>query len=120
MKLAGLAVLIFALLKAADFLFVPILLGVFYLKKKLFRMDEDKWDIYFNKLSCGGYAVRFLLIYLFALVLVCAGGYFLILFFEFEAPFFCVTVMFLLGTLKALVFLMRNKRKFLDKINRIR
>ena len=119
MKLVGLAFLIFALLKAADFLFAPVLLGFFYLKKKILRMDEAKWDIYFNKLSCGGYAVRFLIIYIFVLAFVCAGGYYLILFFEFKKPLFCTFVMFLIGILNAVVVLMRNKRKYLDEISRI-
>lgn len=86
MAILGGAILLLALLELASILFVPCLLGLFYLKYKLSHPTGEQWEQYFKTISNCGYLVRFYAICLVPLLAVSALGYFLFGLFGFQHP----------------------------------
>lgn len=119
MRIIGLIVLIFILIKAAALLFAPFMLAFMAAKKALCHMDEKKWMEYLGRLTHAGFAVRFFLIYLVPMVIVSALGYLLFALFGYENPLGLAALTFAVGMLLSLWQIFRHKQELITQLGRI-
>lgn len=120
MAILGGAILLLALLELASILFVPCLLGLFYLKYKLSHPTGEQWEQYFKTISNCGYLVRFYAICLVPLLAVSALGYFLFGLFGFQHPALLGALTFALGVVRITLKLKRHKQELLEKLCQLR
>ena len=120
MAILGGAILLLALLELASILFVPCLLGLFYLKYKLSHPTGEQWEQYFKTISNCGYLVRFYAICLVPLLAVSALGYFLFGLFGFQHPALLGALTFALGVVRITLTLKRHKQELLEKLCQLR
>lgn len=104
-----------------DFLKILLLYGIFYplsilltvalfllsvyLKKRIQRMNEEKWDAYFAKLSLTGFLTRFYLLYGMALFSAM----------DFLHPVILSVLFFVLGIIFQIRKYALNKERLVDK-----
>ena len=119
MKFLGLIVLIYSLVAISGLLFVGLMMGFFAIKKKISKMDEEKWDLYFKGITNSGYLLRFGALYFVALCFAVSIGYVAFGAFNFKNPVFLCGVTFIYGALKITWKLTRNKDKLIEKVNKI-
>ena len=110
MKALGCLVLMLGLWQAAALLLIPCLLGFFFLKKHISRMDSDHWEAYFRRISGCGYLIRFLLLSLLPMALVSVAGYWLFQTFGFANPLILSILTFFLGIARTLIKLFVARR----------
>ena len=67
LKLFGIALIYLSGITLAGILAVGLFLGLVLIKKQISHMTEEKWDIYFRKLSNHDFFIRGLIIYIIAL-----------------------------------------------------
>lgn len=120
MKTVGLLALLLGLQAAASLLFIPALLGAFWVKKKVCRMDGEKWETYFRGISRRGWLLRFFAVYLPPLLLVSGGGYILFRAFSFSYPLGLAAFTFCLGIARAAWKLLRHRSELAEKLERLR
>ena len=70
LKLFGIALIYLSGITLAGILAVGLFLGLLLIKKQISHMTEEKWDIYFRKLSNHDFFIRGLIIYIIALCLI--------------------------------------------------
>jgi hypothetical protein len=120
MRIIGGIVLILALLELASLLFVPCLMGVFYLKYLFSHPTAEQWDVYFQSISNRGYLVRFWAICLVPTLVVSVLGYGLFGLFGFSHPALLGLVTFLLGVARIAMKGKRHKKEMLEKLRALR
>lgn len=114
-----------------DFLKILLLYGIFYplsilltvalfllsvyLKKRIQRMNEEKWDAYFAKLSLTGFLTRFYLLYGMALFSVGLLAYYLFSAMDFLHPVILSVLFFVLGIIFQIRKYALNKERLVDK-----
>ncbi len=120
MKTVGLLALLLGLQAAASLLFIPALLGAFWVKKKVCRMDGEKWETYFRGISHRGWLLRFFAVYVPPLLLISVGGYFLFRAFSYPSPFWLAVLTFCLGSMRAGWQIFRHRSELAEKLERWR
>ena len=120
MRIIGGIVLILALLELASLLFVPSLMGVFYLKYLFSHPTAEQWDAYFRSITNRGYLVRFWAICLVPTLAVSVLGYGLFGLFGFSHPVLLGLVTFLLGVARVAMKGKRYKKEMLEKLRTLR
>lgn len=120
MKIVGLLALLLGLQLAASLLLVPALLGAFWVKKKVCRMDGEKWEAYFRRIRPGGWLLRLFAVFLPPLLLVSGGGYFLFRAFSFPHPLGLAAFTFCLGLARAAWKILRYRPELAAKLERLR
>ena len=120
MKYLGLAILISILISLSGIIFVGLVMGSFYIKKIVHKMDEEKWDLYFKSLSENSYLIRFWTLYTTSLVIVSFIGEFLFNLLGYDNPKVLSMITILLGIMYMAYKFNQNKAKLFDKIIEIR
>lgn len=120
MAILGGILLLLGLLELASLLFVPCLLGAFYLKYYLSHPTQAQWEQYFQTLSNCGYLVRFYVICLIPLLAVSALGYGLFGLFGFHHPLALAGLTFAVGVARITLLLKRHRQDLLAKLQRLR
>lgn len=70
LKLFGIVLIYLSGITLAGILAVGLFLGLLLIKKQISHMTEEKWDMYFRKLSNHDFFIRGLIIYIIALCLI--------------------------------------------------
>ena len=117
MAILGGILLLLGLLELASLLFVPCLLGAFYLKYYLSHPTQAQC---FQTLSNCGYLVRFYVICLIPLLAVSALGYGLFGLFGFHHPLALAGLTFAVGVARITLLLKRHRQDLLAKLQRLR
>lgn len=120
MRYLGLGVLIYTLISISDLVLVALFLATFYVKKKISKMDEVKWDLYFKSMSNSSYLIKLGILSLISLTLISVFGYYIFTAFGFESGAFLSVFTGVLGIARMLFKFKKNKNKLLEKINKLR
>ena len=118
MKLLGLITLMYLIVAVSGLVLVAAILGSFAIKKKVFKMDGEKWDVYFKSLSNSDYILRFGALYFISLSTSIYLGYFLFIAFNFQNPVVLSAITFVYGAVKITFKLYKNKATLIDKISK--
>lgn len=119
MKFIGLIIIISLLVTLSAFLWVGLLMGGFFLKKKVGKMNEEKRDNYFRNMTGWGYIIRGSSIYVVSLLLSAGIGYYIFRLFSYDNPLFLSSIIFVLGGIQACFKLYKNKEDLLNKLKTI-
>lgn len=120
MRYLGLIILIYILIMCSGLLFVGIAFGACYIKQKIYKMDEEKWDLYFKSLATSSYLIRFWVLYLIALILVSTLGYYIFKILAFKNCIFLAILTAILGAVKMMYKFDKNKSKLLEMISELK
>ena len=120
MKYLGLMVIIGLFVSISAIIWVGILLGSFCLKKKICKMDGEKWGKYLSQMTATEYLTRGGIMYALALAISSTCGYFVFQHFSYENPLVLSVIIFVLGGVKATFHLTKNKEKLMDKLQGIK
>lgn len=119
MRWIGGAALLLGLVTFAGLCCIPCLLGVFWLKGKLCRMDGARWEQYLDDIGGRGFLARILAVYLLTLLFTTAMGYGLFALFGFPAPWALALLTFLAGAARTGVRLVRRRQELSEKLRRL-
>lgn len=120
MRYLGLVVLIYAFISISGMVFIALLLTSFYIKKKVSKMDEAKWDLYFKSMNTTSYLIRFWIVYLISLFVVSIIEYYVLTAFGFHKGMLFSMLTIILGIIKMIFKFKDNMNVVLEKINKIK
>lgn len=120
MRYLGLIIIIGLLISISGIIWVGIIMLSTYSKSKLNKMNEEKWDKYFERITYKGIIIRGIVMYIAAIIIASIGGYFIFRCFSYNNPFILSILVFVLGIGQTIFKLLRNKEEFLEKLKKFK
>ena len=119
LKLFGIALIYLSGITLAGILAVGLFVGLLLIKKQISHMTEEKWDIYFRKLSNHDFFIRGLIIYIIALCLIAWLSFYIFSVLDYQYAKILSKVFILVGLGYVVFEYIKHKDEIIKKLNRL-
>ena len=119
MRFIGLLIISILLVMFSALIWLGLIMGGVFFKKKISKMDAEKWDHYFENMTVKDYIIRGSSIYAASLCLSASIGYYIFRLFSYNHPLFLSSTIVILGGIQAYFQVYKNKDGLINKVKKL-